>query len=190
MPPRPDNVDRRRTREFAGGLKARDLPGLWRRDWQRAYATLAHDHPEVDEPSGRVRYFFRKWKTFLTELAYKLSPPRRLLLAICLLLVVLGLQTQDIGDASGHGIAAAMLMAISRTTFRLAVETDPSPPAVARMMNRALVDTGGSRAFLTLFYGLLDLASGRLDFVCAGHPYSLLRRLRGHRRRGWRRPTA
>jgi sigma-B regulation protein RsbU (phosphoserine phosphatase) len=84
-----------------------------------------------------------------------------------------------VGDASGHGIAAAMLMAISNATLKLAVETDPAPLAVARMMNRALVGTGGPRAFLTLFYALLEPASGRLDYVCAGHPFALLRRAEG-----------
>ena len=32
---------------------------------------------------------------------------------------------------------------------------------------------------MTLFYGLLDPASGRFDYVCAGHPYPLLRRQGG-----------
>ncbi|MFQ5350645.1 MAG: PP2C family protein-serine/threonine phosphatase, partial [Thermoanaerobaculia bacterium] len=81
-----------------------------------------------------------------------------------------------VGDASGHGIAAAMLMAISNATLRLAVDTDPSPLAVAEMMNRALVGTGGPRAFLTLFYALLEPAGGRFEYVCAGHPFPLLRR--------------
>jgi|CXWL01.1.fsa_nt_gi hypothetical protein len=82
-------------------------------------------------------------------------------------------------DASGHGIAAAMLMAIANATLKLAVDTDPSPLAVAAMMNRAILSTGGPRAFLTLFYGLLTPATGDLELVCAGHPYPLLRRADG-----------
>jgi serine phosphatase RsbU (regulator of sigma subunit) len=82
-------------------------------------------------------------------------------------------------DASGHGIASALLMAIANATLKLAVDTDPAPVNVARMMNKALVETGGPRAFLTLFYGLLEPSTGRLEYVCAGHPFPMLRRPSG-----------
>ncbi|MEM7049729.1 MAG: PP2C family protein-serine/threonine phosphatase [Acidobacteriota bacterium] len=78
------------------------------------------------------------------------------------------------GDASGHGMAAGLLMAIANATIQTAVATDPEPRSVALALNRTLCCTGGQRAFMTLFYGLLDPASGRLDYVCAGHPFPLL----------------
>lgn len=84
-----------------------------------------------------------------------------------------------VGDASGHGMAAGLLMAIANATLHTAVDVDPRPPAVAAMLNRSLCRTGGRRAFMTLFYGLLEPASGRFDYVCAGHPYPLLRRADG-----------
>ena len=84
------------------------------------------------------------------------------------------------GDASGHGIAAAMLMAISNATPQTGRRhRSRSPRAVAEMMNRALVGTGGPRAFLTLFYALLEPGNGKFDYVCAGHPFPLLRRWEG-----------
>ena len=61
-------------------------------------------------------------------------------------------------------------MAISNAVFKLAVDTDPAPLAVAEMMNRALVGTGGPRAFLTLFYALLDPASGTGRLRLRGPP--------------------
>jgi serine phosphatase RsbU (regulator of sigma subunit) len=82
-------------------------------------------------------------------------------------------------DASGHGMAAGLLMVIAHTTLRLAAEQDPRPEAAVALLNKALCATGGPRAFLTLFYGVLDPATGRLDFVCAGHPFPLLRRRNG-----------
>jgi serine phosphatase RsbU (regulator of sigma subunit) len=82
-------------------------------------------------------------------------------------------------DASGHGMAAGLLMVIAHTTLRLAAEQDPRPEAAVALLNKALCGTGGRRAFLTLFYGVLDPATGRLDFVCAGHPFPLLRRRSG-----------
>jgi len=84
-----------------------------------------------------------------------------------------------VGDASGHGIAAGLVMAIAHAALRTAIDLDPSPRAVTELVNRALYRCGGPRAFMTLFYGLLDLESGRLDYACAGHPYPLLRRADG-----------
>lgn len=81
-----------------------------------------------------------------------------------------------IGDASGHGIAAGLLMAIASSALRLAIDVDPTPAAVARFVNRALCRSGSKRAFMTLFYGLLDPTTGRMDYVVAGHPYPMLRR--------------
>lgn len=84
-----------------------------------------------------------------------------------------------VGDASGHGIAAGLLMAVANTALRIALDHDPAPAAVASTVNRALVRVGDRRAFMTLFYGLLDPAAGRLEYVCAGHPYPYLRRVDG-----------
>jgi hypothetical protein len=79
-------------------------------------------------------------------------------------------------DASGHGIAAGLLMAIANATLKTALEIDPKPTKVAALLNSALYRTGDRRAFMTLFYGLLDPESGRMDYVCAGHPFPMLRR--------------
>jgi phosphoserine phosphatase RsbU/P len=83
------------------------------------------------------------------------------------------------GDASGHGMAAGLLMAIANATLHTAVDLDPRPAAAAGLLNRALCRSGGKRSFMTLFYGLLEPASGRFDYLCAGHPYPLLRRADG-----------
>ena len=84
-----------------------------------------------------------------------------------------------VGDASGHGIAAGLLMAIANASLKTALDLDPDPVAVVQLLNRALFRTGDRRAFMTLFYGVLDPDSGRLDYVCAGHPFPLLRRAGG-----------
>jgi len=83
------------------------------------------------------------------------------------------------GDASGHGIAAGLVMAIAGSALKLGFDRDSDPVAVTRVVNRALCRTGGSRAFMTLFCGVLEPATGRLRFVCAGHPFPLLRRAGG-----------
>lgn len=84
-----------------------------------------------------------------------------------------------IGDASGHGIAAGLLMAIANATLKTALEVDPAPDKVARLLNATLYRTGDRRAFMSLFYALLEPSTGAIDYVCAGHPFPLLRRRNG-----------
>lgn len=84
-----------------------------------------------------------------------------------------------VGDASGHGMAAGLVMALASAAIRTAVELDPSPVAVARTVNHVLARTGGARSFMSLFVGLLEPATGALEYVDAGHPFPLLRRAGG-----------
>ncbi len=81
------------------------------------------------------------------------------------------------GDASGHGMAAGVLMVVTQSAFRTQIESDPSPAAVAAALNRVLCRTGasrtsGSRAF---FAGIVMLLApeGSWTAVVAGHPQGL-----------------
>jgi sigma-B regulation protein RsbU (phosphoserine phosphatase) len=84
-----------------------------------------------------------------------------------------------VGDASGHGMAAGLLMAIANSALGLALELDPTPDRVAVLLNRVLCRTGDRRSFMSLFFALLSPASGELRYACAGHPFPLLRRADG-----------
>ncbi len=84
-----------------------------------------------------------------------------------------------VGDASGHGIGAGLLMAIANATLKTALDLDPSPSAVMHLLNRALLRTGSRRAFMTLFYGVLDPRTGELEFAGSGHPFPRLRKAGG-----------
>jgi len=81
-----------------------------------------------------------------------------------------------IGDASGHGMASGLLMAIANATLKIALDFDPAPEKVVALLNRVMCRTGNRRSFMTMFYGVLSPADGRLEYVCAGHPFPLLRR--------------
>ena len=254
-------------RDYTGGVGAGDLRRLFDRDAAHAFGVVTREH-EGAEPQGRVGRFFHRTKILFLGLSFKLSPPRRVLFGVSIILSLLALQNFDstmtaggqfaffhlvgiaglvflivleladrivvrdelevarelqhdllpkhppkvkdwefifsyrtantiggdyydfipledgrlvvvIGDASGHGIAAGLLMAIASSALKLAIDVDPTPVAVAHFVNRALCRSGNNRAFMTLFFGLIDPATGRMDYVIAGHPYPMLRRSDG-----------
>lgn len=73
------------------------------------------------------------------------------------------------GDASGHGMAAGLVMAVAHAAFRTQLEADPGPAAVIASLNRILCRTGGSRSFFSCCYFLLE-PDGRFVATIAGHP--------------------
>lgn len=79
-----------------------------------------------------------------------------------------------IGDVSGKGVPAALLMAVTRTLLREAALHGADPGSCLEEVNRRLLrDTSGER-FVTIFYAMLD-AEGELRYANAGHnpPYLL-----------------
>ena len=78
-----------------------------------------------------------------------------------------------IGDVSGKGVPASLVMAVSRTLFRnIAAHTD-QPSHIVETMNMNICEGNDNCMFVTLFVGVLDLSSGRLRYCNAGHdaPY-------------------
>ena len=78
-----------------------------------------------------------------------------------------------IGDVSGKGVPASLVMAVSRTLFRnIAAHTD-QPSHIVKTMNENICEGNDNCMFVTLFVGVLHLASGRLRYSNAGHdaPY-------------------
>src|SRR4029077_18470271 len=82
-------------------------------------------------------------------------------------------------DASGHGMAAGLVMAIANATLKTALGLDPSPERVLALLNRTLCRTGTNRTFMSIFYALLTSATGQMEYVSAGHPFPLLRHADG-----------
>ena len=78
-----------------------------------------------------------------------------------------------IGDVSGKGVPAALVMAITITMLRTVVRAMASPGQVLARVNDLLIAENPPRMFVTCFYALLDPGSGRLRFANAGHevPY-------------------
>jgi serine phosphatase RsbU (regulator of sigma subunit) len=79
----------------------------------------------------------------------------------------LGLLVADVAD---KGTGAALFMALSRTLIRTyAVEHDRDPALALAAANRRILMDTQSDLFVTVFYGILDPASGALAYCNAGH---------------------
>ncbi|WP_036929536.1 SpoIIE family protein phosphatase [Prevotella sp. MA2016] len=79
-----------------------------------------------------------------------------------------------IGDVSGKGVPASLVMAVSRTLFRIVSSHLDEPSKIMEQMNEALSDQNDSNMFVTLFIGSLDLKTGHLDYCNGGHDAPLL----------------
>ena len=74
-----------------------------------------------------------------------------------------------IGDVSGKGVPASLVMAVSRTLFRNIAASTSEPHRIVEMMNVNICEGNENCMFVTLFVGVLDLKTGRLRFCNAGH---------------------
>ncbi|HEY8624180.1 MAG TPA: SpoIIE family protein phosphatase [Casimicrobiaceae bacterium] len=73
-----------------------------------------------------------------------------------------------IGDVSGKGIPAALYMAVSRTLLRGAALQSATPQACLETVSRLLGGQRSGEMYVTLLYGVLDVATGAVDFAVAG----------------------
>ena len=74
-----------------------------------------------------------------------------------------------IGDVSGKGVPASLVMAVTRTTFRNVAAKENKPGIIVKTMNDNLSSMNDSEMFVTFFCGVLDLANGHLHYCNAGH---------------------
>lgn len=78
-----------------------------------------------------------------------------------------------IGDVSGKGIPAAIYMAVSRTLLKAIAHQIVNPGEVLRKLNTLLIPESDDSTFVTIFYGVLNLHTGEVQFSNGGHnlPY-------------------
>jgi len=74
-----------------------------------------------------------------------------------------------VGDATGHGMPAALVMATTRGMLRAVVQSLESPGEMLARVNEALVAEIPPSTFVTCFYGVLDPENGRFRYANAGH---------------------
>lgn len=78
-----------------------------------------------------------------------------------------------VGDVSGKGVPAALVMTMACSAFRLLAENETEPERIVMRMNDNMTGHSDLEAFITLFVGIFDLDTGRLCYCNAGHkkPY-------------------
>lgn len=74
-----------------------------------------------------------------------------------------------IGDVSGKGIPASLVMAMTRSLFRSISLHVAEPNVIVKALNAAVADGNDTNMFVTLFLGVLDLQTGVLQYCNAGH---------------------
>ncbi|MBR4913003.1 MAG: SpoIIE family protein phosphatase [Bacteroidales bacterium] len=74
-----------------------------------------------------------------------------------------------IGDVSGKGVPAALLMAIAHSLFRTISAHSDQPDHITRELNRSISDNNPDIMFITMFLGVLDLETGLVTYCNAGH---------------------
>jgi sigma-B regulation protein RsbU (phosphoserine phosphatase) len=84
-----------------------------------------------------------------------------------------------IGDVSGKGMPAALLMAVLQATFNAQVQNDLPVRETVSRINAHITRTTDIEKFVTFFYGELDLKSGQFTYSNAGHNAPLLIRADG-----------
>jgi sigma-B regulation protein RsbU (phosphoserine phosphatase) len=78
-----------------------------------------------------------------------------------------------IADVSGKGVPAAIFMAVSRTLIRATGVRGVSPAECISYSNGLLAQESANYMFVTVFYGIYNIATGQVTYTNAGHnpPY-------------------
>jgi len=80
-----------------------------------------------------------------------------------------------VGDISGHGVEAALLMTTARSFLRMRAQQEGALSEVVTDLNRHIFpDVSRTYRFMTFFILALDASKGRLEWVRAGHDPAIL----------------
>ena len=79
-----------------------------------------------------------------------------------------------IGDVSGKGVPASLVMAVTRAQFRTIAAHEAMPDRIIGELNEVMAEGNDSNMFVTLFVGALDMPTGRMRYCNAGHDAPIL----------------
>ncbi len=111
---------------------------------------------DIDEGRVRVRSAMRPAREVGGDFYdYFLLDPHRLALVV--------------GDVCGKGMPASLFMSATMTTLRIAARESADPARILARANALLARDNAASMFATIFYGVLDLRDGGLDYAACGH---------------------
>lgn len=74
-----------------------------------------------------------------------------------------------VGDVSGKGVPASLMMAVTRSLFRTVSYQSEEPDEIMKRINDSMSEMNENLLFVTFFVGVLDLKTGHLSYSNAGH---------------------
>ncbi|MBF0409803.1 MAG: SpoIIE family protein phosphatase [Candidatus Riflebacteria bacterium] len=84
-----------------------------------------------------------------------------------------------VGDVSGHGVPAALIMAMAKATVNNEILHNPAPSVVLQRLSELIFKTMHRKRFMTFFYLLTNAETGEITFSNAGHCQPVLLRKDG-----------
>ena len=84
-----------------------------------------------------------------------------------------------IGDVSGKGVPGALFMMVTNILIRYRTHIVVSPAEVMSFVNDILCERNKAEMFVTVWLGILEISTGKLTAVNAGHEYPALKRADG-----------
>ncbi len=82
-----------------------------------------------------------------------------------------------LGDVTGEGVAAGVIMAAAQSHLHAALQHTDDPATAVNAVNEYLASRSAENRFVSLWVGVFDAKSRRLQFVDAGHGHWLMRRV-------------
>lgn len=79
-----------------------------------------------------------------------------------------------LGDVSGHGVGAGLIMSMAKKVFSIYARQGVDPTAVLSEVNEALAEDLGGNRFISMTYAILDPAARTITWTRAGHNPTLL----------------
>lgn len=79
-----------------------------------------------------------------------------------------------IGDVSGKGIPASLVMAVTRALFRTISAHEERPERIVSQLSNTIAEDNEMNMFVTLFVGVMDIQTGHMNYCNAGHDAPLL----------------
>jgi sigma-B regulation protein RsbU (phosphoserine phosphatase) len=87
-----------------------------------------------------------------------------------------------VGDVSGKGVAAGLFMAVTRTLIRATVVPGRKPLEILQKVNAQLCAENPANLFVTMILGIVDTATGRIEYGQGGHNPPILIPVQGEPR--------